>query len=80
MKTYDTRGGMAMDTWWTEPVTSLKGIGKKRAAAFERLEIRTIAEFAELITPARTATLIFPISSLSGNWPSMGRGKSSGRN
>ncbi len=44
MKTYDTRGGMAMDTWWTEPVTSLKGIGKKRAAAFERLEIRTIAD------------------------------------
>ncbi|MGI6262406.1 MAG: ATP-dependent DNA helicase RecG [Succiniclasticum sp.] len=33
-----------MEAWWTEPVTTLKGIGKKRAEAFERLEIHTIAD------------------------------------
>lgn len=70
---------MAMDTWWTEPVTSLKGIGKKRAAAFERLEIRTIADLLNYY-PRPDSYIDFPISSLSGNWPSMGRGKSSGRN
>ncbi|MEE3479602.1 MAG: ATP-dependent DNA helicase RecG [Succiniclasticum sp.] len=33
-----------MEAWWTEPVTVLKGIGKKRAEAFERLEIHTLGD------------------------------------
>ena len=33
-----------MENWWQKPVTSLKGIGSKRAEAFSRLGIETIGD------------------------------------
>ena len=33
-----------MENWWQRPVTTLKGIGSKRAEAFARLEIVTIGD------------------------------------
>ena len=33
-----------MENWWQKPITTLKGIGSKRAEAFARLEIVTIGD------------------------------------
>ncbi len=41
------KGRSGMENWWQRPVTSLKGVGTRRAEAFARLEIVTVGDLLD---------------------------------